>query len=370
MNWKIPLFKTYWDQKDIDAVTRVITRGTSWTNGPEVSEFESSIARFLGIPYALAFNSGTSALHAALCAHHVEGGEVIIPSFTFIATANAVILAGAKPVFADIESDTLALDAQDVEKKITSKTKAIMPIHYGGFPARDSIKLQEIAKKHNIALIEDAAESLGSHINGKMVGTFGDTAMFSLCQNKVISTGEGGILVTKSRDTYEKAKLLRSHGRFEKDEDYFFSIGESSYLQVGFNYRMSSIAAALGVSQLGKIKHTTDLRRTNAHYLTSKLSHMKLQTPIELPYHFAVYQMYSIRLPDKVARNALQKHLAQNEIMSKVYFDPIHKKSLYNEDINLTCTQQMSERVLTIPLYPTQTREELDLIIKCIGEVC
>ncbi len=144
MEWKIPLFKTYSDEEDVEAVAKVLRRGTYWANGPEIEKFEKKIADYLGVKYALTFNSGTSALHTLLLAHDVKGKEVIVPSFTFIATANTVILAGGKPVFAESEPDTFGLDAEDVEKRITNKTKAIIPLHYGGFPSRDIEKLREI----------------------------------------------------------------------------------------------------------------------------------------------------------------------------------------------------------------------------------
>ncbi|MDD5087138.1 MAG: aminotransferase class I/II-fold pyridoxal phosphate-dependent enzyme, partial [Candidatus Nanoarchaeia archaeon] len=234
MEWKIPLFKMYHDEEDVNAVSKVIRRGTYWATGPEITEFEKKIADFLNVKYALTFNSGTSALHVLLMAHDIKGKEVIVPSFTFVATANTVILAGGKPVFAESESDTFGLDAEDVEKRITEKTKAIIQLHYGGFPSRDIEKLKEIAEKHNLLLIEDAAESIGSSINGKMVGTFGNSAMISFCQNKVLAIGEGGIIVTNSEDVYEKAKLLRSHGRVELAQDYFSSTKDNDYIQPGF----------------------------------------------------------------------------------------------------------------------------------------
>jgi perosamine synthetase len=215
MTWKIPLFKIYWDDEDVEAVTEAIKAGMNWAVGPNVEQFEDLIASYVGTKYAVTFNSGTSALHAALLAHEIkQGDEVIVPSFTFIATVNAPLFVGAKPVFADIEKETLGLDPEDVNEKITEKTKAIMPIHYGGCPCKIR-ELKEIAEDNNLILIEDAAESLGAKIKDNKLGTFGDSAMFSLCAPKVITTGEGGMMVTKSKEVYEKMKLLRSHGRLE-----------------------------------------------------------------------------------------------------------------------------------------------------------
>ncbi|MFC1953263.1 DegT/DnrJ/EryC1/StrS family aminotransferase, partial [Chloroflexota bacterium] len=199
MNWRIPLFKIYWDKEDTNTVNVAITRGMGWAVGPEVTEFEEKLSQYLDIKYCLTFNSGTSALHAILLAYGIgPGDEIIVPSFTFIATANVALFVGAKPVFADIEEVTLGLDVEDVERKITSKTKAILPIHFAGCPCQiDGLK--RVAKKNNLLLIEDAAEALGADINGTKVGSIGDSAILSFCQNKLISTGEGGAVVTNSR---------------------------------------------------------------------------------------------------------------------------------------------------------------------------
>lgn len=373
MTWKISLFKTYSDQEDIDAVSDVIRRGTYWAVGPEIEEFEKKIAEYVGTKYALTFNSGTSALHALLLAHDVKDKEVIVPSFTFIATANAVVLAGGIPVFAESESETFGLDADDVKKKITNKTRAIIPLHYGGFPSKDIEELRKIADENKLLLIEDAAESLGSSINGKKVGSFGHSAMFSFCQNKVLAIGEGGLIVTDSQEIYEKSKLIRSHGRVEEAEDYFSSTGDNDYIQVGYNFRMSSMSAALGLSQFKKIQKIIDLRIEKGRYLSDNLSKINSITiPKELPNHYQVYQMYTIQLPDKEIRDSLQKHLTDNRIMSKVYFNPIHLKTIYknygSKKGDLPKTEQLSNRVLNIPLYPTIKKEELDYMIEIIKE--
>ena len=204
MNWKIPLFKIYWDKKDVDAVSKVIKSGENWAIGPEIEKLEKLIARYVGVKYAVAFNSGTSALHALMASYGFgEGDEIIVPSFSFISTANAPLFTKAKPVFAEIESATFGLDPKDVEKKITKKTRAIMPMHYGGAACQIQA-IKKIADKYNLILIEDAAESLGSSVAGKKVGTFGDSAIFSFCGPKVITTGEGGAVVTNNKDLFEK----------------------------------------------------------------------------------------------------------------------------------------------------------------------
>ena len=374
MTWKIPLFKTYWEDDDIEAVSRIIKRGTYWATGPEIEEFEKKIAEYVGTKYALVFNSGTSALHTLLLVHNVKGGEVIVPSFTFIATANAVLLAGGTPVFAESEAETYGLDSEDVRRRINKRTKAIIALHYGGFPSKEIKELRRIADENNILLIEDAAESLGASIGKKKVGTFGDSAIFSFCQNKVISTGEGGVIVTDSKEVYEKAKYLRSHGRVELSEDYFSSIKDNDYIQVGYNFRMPTISAALGLSQLKKVDKVIDLRQKTARYFSQGLKDIKgLETSKEIKGHKIVYQMYTIKLKDEKTRNDLQNHLAKKGIMSKVYFNPVHLKTIYVQDYDykkgdLPVTENLSKRVLTLPLYPGMKKEDIDYIIKSIKE--
>ena len=371
MKWKIPLFKSYWDQNDIDSITKVVKRGTYWATGPEVQEFENKIAKYVGTKYAISFNSGTSALHSLLLAYNIKSKEVIVPSFTFISTANAVLLAGGKTVFAETESQTYSLDAESVKEKITEKTKAIIPIHYGGLPSKDIFELKKITEDNNLLLIEDAAESLGSKYQGKKTGSFGDAAMFSFCQNKVITTGEGGIIVTDSKKIFEKMKLIRSHGRVEsRNNDYFSTTKEMDYIDIGYNFRMPTMTAALGLSQLKKIDKIIKMRREKAAYYNKKLKNInELITPIEQKNQKHVYQMYTIQLKNKKIRDKLQKHLTKKGIMTKVYFHPIHLKTYYKNKFgyqkgDLPKTEELSEKVLTLPLYPQLTKKDQEYIIQ------
>jgi perosamine synthetase len=373
MNWKIPLFKIYWDQNDIDAISNVIKRGTYWATGPEILEFEQQIAKFVDRKYCVSFNSGTSALHSILLALGITSGEVIVPSFTFISTANAVLLAGATPVFAETEGKTYGLDAESVKQKITDKTKAIIPLHYGGLPSIDIKELKELTDENNLLLIEDAAESLGSKMNSQMTGSFGDAAMFSFCQNKVITTGEGGMIVTDSKNVYEKMKLIRSHGRVESAvTDYFSTTKEMDYIDIGYNFRMPTMNAALGVSQLSKIDKIIKLRREKAKYYHEKLKEIEnIMLPTELKNQKHVYQMYTIQLKNKKTRDNLQKHLTKKGIMTKVYFYPIHLKTFYKNKFgykkeDLPKTEKISEKVLTLPIYPQLTKKNQEYIIKNI----
>jgi perosamine synthetase len=365
MSWKIPLFKIYWDKQDVSSVTRAIKAGANWAVGPNVSKFEEMIVNYTGAKYCAVLNSGTSALHALLLAYDVrKGDEVIVPSFTFIATANAVLLVGAKPVFADMESETFGLDPEDVEKKITSRTRAILPIHYGGCPCKVR-ELEEMAEDYNLLLIEDAAESFGAKIGDRKVGTFGDSAVLSFCQNKIITTGEGGAVVTDSREIYEKLKLIRSHGRLETS-DYFSSTEVMDYVALGYNLRMSNITAALGISQLEKIDKLIEMRRKNARYLTRELEQVKgITVPLPPESYHHVYQMYSVRVnPER--RDELIMYLAKKGIMTKVYFSPVHLTHLYKNELKYACklpvTEEISRQVLTLPMYPSLTIEEMDYI--------
>jgi len=367
MDWKIPLFKIYWDEEDIKIVGETIRRGMSWAIGPNIEKFEETLSRYVGTKYALVFNSGTSAMHAVLLACGIgPGDEVIVPSFTFIATANAPIFVGAKPVFADVERKTYGLDPEDVEEKITTRTKAIIPIHYGGCPCLIE-ELRETARKHNLLLIEDAAESLGAYVDGKKAGSFGNAAILSFCSNKVITTGEGGAVVTSDRETYEKLKLIRSHGRAET-ANYFSSTEYMDYIALGYNFRMSDITAALGIAQLKKIDKVIEMRRRNAQMLSARLSRIaEIEVLRPADNFFHVYQMYTIRVNEgKEKRDALSAYLANQGIMTKVYFHPVYQTHFYKNILGYKCdlpiTESLSRQVLTLPMYPALTEHEIDFI--------
>ena len=375
MEMKIPLFKTHWHESDVTAVQAVIKRGSYWAVGPEIKEFEKKLATFSDRKYALTFNSGTSALVALYRAIGVQGKEVMVPSFTFIATANAVILAGGIPIFVESEEETLGLDVEDVKNKITPNTKAIVALNYAGGVSKDIEKLREISEEKEIVLLEDNAHSLGVRKNGKLCGTFGVGAALSFCQNKLITTGEGGAVITDSQKLYEKMKLFRSHGRVENnDGDYFSSLEEHDYLEVGHNFRMSSINAALGLSQLENFAKTMQLRKESGEKLSEsleKIEGIKVPKPFENSDHF--YQMYTIMLENKEIRNSLQNYLNEKGIMCRVYYQPVHLKSFYKKRFgckegDLPKTEVISQRILTLPMYPGISNEELSYIIMEINK--
>jgi perosamine synthetase len=373
IKWKIPLYKITNDNEDVLAVKKVITRGTDWAIGPEIEHFEKLLADYVGVDHCLAFNSGTSALHASLLAIGTrEGDEVMVPSFTFIATPNSVLMVNALPRFVDIEQETFGINPDLVERTISKRARALIPVHYAGLPCKIE-EIASIAKRKKIYLIEDAAESLGSVVNGKNVGTFGDLSIFSFAGNKVITTGEGGAVVTNSKKIYDKLKLIRSHGR-KDSENYFSSTRNADYITIGYNWRMSSITAALAISQLRKIEKLIAMRRNHARYLSSKLKRLQgIVVPKEPVGSKHIYQLYSILLPTSKTRNALMEFLTRKGIMSKVFFYPCHLTSFYkklssSKRNSLKITENVSSRILTLPMYPGLQKEELDYIINSIGE--
>jgi perosamine synthetase len=371
MNWKLPLYKILTDEEDLRMVSDVIKRGQYWTIGPEIEQFENAVKEYVGSKYCIAFNSGTSALHAVLLAYGIKkNDEIIVPSFSFISTVNSVLFVNGHPIFSDIEEETYGLDPKIIEQKITQKTKAIIPMDYGGQSCK-MFELNSIANDNNLVLIEDAAEGLGASIKNKKVGSVSETAIFSFCGNKVLTTGEGGAVVTNSEEIHEKLKLLRSHGRVDK-MNYFDDPSHPQYLGIGYNWRMSSITAALGLSQINKLEKLIKMRQVNAAYLSSKLDKIsKIQTPNISKDNEHIFQMYTIRLPDVNIRDGLQSHLTKKGIFSKVYFDPIHLTAFYKNNFqipHLPITEKIAQQVISLPIYPNMTNEEKDYLVDSISE--
>lgn len=371
---EIPLFEIYWDETDIDAVNEVIRSGMHWACGDHIERLEDALAKYLGVKYCLVFNSGGTALQSLMKAYRFgPGDEVIVPSFTFIATAYAPMYVGAEPIFADIEKETFGLSPEDVSKKITPQTKALMPIHYGGMPCKID-ELKKIADDNGLILIEDAAEAFGAKFHGKQVGTFGHSSVFSFCQNKIFTTGEGGCVITEDKELCDKLKLIRSYGRVANG-DYFTNPENLDYKEAGHNYRMSTIQAALGLSQLKKVDKAISLRKKKANYLHNKLKDIgEINLPVPPSERYGpVYQMYTIWINDggKI-RDDLMDYLRNEGITTRIYFDPIHeytvfKKFLKNE-VHLPNTLELSKKVLSLPLYPSISKDKLDYIVNKIKE--
>ena len=372
---KIPLYRSFTDEEDIERVTAVLRRGSDWAIGPEVAEFESAVARYVGRKYGVSFNSGTSALHAAMLALRVGAGQkVVVPSFTFIATANAALFVGATPEFADIEDVTYGLDPESAEAAMGKKTTAMVPAHIGGVVCKSAEELERIAKKRKVAMIEDACEALGSRADERNAGTYGDASVLSFCANKVISTGEGGMVLTDDLKTYERLSLVKSHGRLDKTP-YFTTTNPPDYVGLGYNWRISSMTAALGLAQLAKLDKAVDGRRRVAGWITRGLAKVREVTPpLEPSGYKHTYQMYTLRVKSGAKeRDGLRDHLKKEGVFSKVYFDPIHKSRFYKgrpeaKRARLPVTDRVSGQVLTVPVFPTMAREEADYLAGSIAE--
>lgn len=373
----IPLFRIDWDETELKNAVESITRGGYWANGPFVDQFEELLAAYFDVEHAVVFNSGTSALISSLDAAGVgPGDEVIVPSFTFIATANAVKAVGARPVFADIEPAYYGLDPEAVRDAITEETAAIVPVHYAGHPCRIG-DLQEIAAAHDLHLIEDAAEAQGAHYEGQLVGTLGDAGVLSFCQNKIITTGEGGAVVTDDDGIAKRLRLRRSHGR--ASGEYFDSAETGEYVGMGYNFRMPDIAAALGVAQMERIEDIIDRRRSIAADLTERIAEVEgVHPPVEADGARHVYQLYTVAFDEAIDRDAVIEYLAERDIASKVYFDPVHLSRFYraehgSEPGMLPTTEAMSERVLSLPMHanlPLAHRQRIATELAAAVENC
>ena len=371
MAGKIPLYKIFTDREDNRAVNKVLQRGMDWAIGPEIAEFEKKLASYIGTKYCIAFNSGTSAGHAALLAININSGEVIVPSFTFISTANWPLMVNAKPKFVDIEEENFGLNPERVKSEITKNTKAIIPIHYGGLPCK-IIEINRIARNKKIPLIEDCAEAFGTKIKGVSVGTFGQMSIFSFAPNKILTTGEGGAICTDSRKIFEKLQLIRSHGRLI-NENYFKTSQLPNYISIGYNWRMSSMTAALGLSQFDKLDRIIQLRRRHARFYVSKLKKInEIKLPDEPKDHLHVYQLFTIQLKNNLIRHKLQKFLASKGIMTKIFFEPIHLSKFYKKSgfgkKSLSNTKKISQTVLSLPIFPGLKSEEITHICDSIKE--
>lgn len=364
----IPLSIPFITQDELKAIKEVLDSG--WlVEGPKNREFEEEFAKFIGVGSAVTLNSCTSALFLAIKALNITG-EVILPSFTFVASTNAVVTAGARPVFADVDYETCNINPDDVEKRITEKTQAIMPVHFGG-QAADMDALVGIAKKYNLCLIEDSAETIGGEYNGKKTGSFG-IGCFSFFPTKNMTTGEGGMLTTDDNSLAEKARTLAGHGisggAYERKEEKrpWFRVADMP----GYNFRMSNILAAIGVEQLKKIDRMNDLRRQHAQYLTEHLSQLGLDLPTEANNCKHVYQMYNIKI--KKGRDEFVLKLRERGVGASVHFDPpVHLHPYYMEKFgckrgDLPVTERLSESILTLPLYPTMKKNDLDTIISVV----
>lgn len=350
----IPINIPWVGKEEQKAVLDVLIGGalTSAANkgGTNVQEFEKLVCDFVGSKFAVAVNSGTAALQAALYAIDLKAGdEVIIPSFTFVATANAVLSTGAKPVFADILKNNFTIDPENIEKNITKKTRAIMPVHlYGNICEIEHIK--EIAKKHNLAIIEDAAQSMGSTFKNKHSGTLTKLGCYSLYPAKVMTSGEGGIIVTDDKKLYEKLLMIRNHGMVHGYDTRIF----------GLNLRMPEINAAIAKIQIKKLPDFLKKRRNNAKILSDLIKDYPVTLPQERKHEKVNWYLYTITLKK---RNDVLKKLNSFGIGAAAYYStPIHKTPLYKNKIKLQNTEWAADSVMSLPIHPKVTERDLHFI--------
>jgi len=363
----IPINISILDEKEKLEVMKVMDSGFLTTaaseGGAYVKKMQSSLESFLNVKHVLAVNSGTAALYASLLAIGVKpGDEVLIPSFTFLATANSVLLTGAKPVFVDIELNHYNMNPADLAKKITEKTKAVMPVHLYGHPAEMS-EITEIAAKHGLNIIEDAAQSLGSTYKGLQTGTLSDIGCFSLYASKIITSGEGGFIATNRTELAEKVKMIRNHGMISP-----YNSGT-----LGSNMRMPEIEAAIAYVQMSKLPTFLKSRRENAGYLSKALSTFSgVNLPTEAERCKSNWYLYTVLINKN--RDVVQRYLQSKGIGAAVYYNPpVHKSDIYKGnrfgDTSLDNTDFASNHVLSLPVHPKVTKDDLTLISTTLHEV-
>ncbi len=374
MGYKIPLFDLNFDEKEEQAV--INTLRSKWiSTGPKTVEFETLVTQMFKTKYAVAVSNCTVALHLALKLLGIgENDEVICPSLTFVATVNAILYLGAIPVFADISSfEDLTLNPDEIEKKVTSRTKAIIVMHYGGY-ACNMDAIMTIARKFNLKLVEDACHGPLAEYKGKKLGTIGDIGCFSFFSNKNISTGEGGMLVTSQTEVYEKARLLRSHGMTSLS--YERSKGHStSYdvIDLGYNYRMDDIRASIGIVQLSKLENDLKRRECIRNYYIERLSGIRgIIIPFKGFESFSSNYIFPVILENSTAikRDGVRERLAKAGIQTSVHYPAVHRFSIYKKyKTCLPVTNYVTDNLITLPMYAALTKEQIDFICDCLSQL-
>ncbi len=365
-----------WITKDDKRAVSQALNSRWLTGGPLVASFESAFAEYVGTKFAVAVNSCTAALHISMRALNIgPGDEVIVPDLTFAATANAPLFCGAKPVFADVDEDTFNLSSEQVLKKITSKTKAIIPVHYGGQPC-DMKELMEISRDHHLHLVEDCAHSLGAKYREKMTGSFGKLGCFSFYPTKIITTLEGGMVATNDELLCKRLRLLREHGMSrnalerEKGTTWKYDIAD-----LGYNYRLTDVQAALGMSQLKRIDSGIARRISIANHYDKSLqsANQDLIIPKRMPDRSHIFHLYTIKVPkSKKAndRNAMFQKLAAAGIQCSVHYAPLHLMTYYKQFLKendvFPVAKDIGEQILTLPLYPTLSRKDVVIISRTL----
>ena len=367
----IPYGRQNIDQDDIDAVIEVLR--SAWiTQGPWGEEFEKQVAAYCGVSYAVAFNSGTSALHAAIYAARIgPGDEVITSPITFLATANAAIYTGARPVFVDMDINSYCIDPQLIEAAITPRSRAIVPVDYAGYPVDMSV-IKEIARKHNLLIIEDAAHALGAWRQGRAVGQDADMSILSFHPVKHITTGEGGMVLTNNPELQERLRRFRSHGIVRDASRMMENYGPWYYemQSLGYNFRLSDIQAALGISQLKKLENFVEERQRIARYYDRAFAGMKQLNippqPVAGDRH--AYHLYPLLLSSGIDRRKLFSYLREREIGVQVHYIPVHLQPYYRKNYaygpgDFPVAEDFYRREISLPIFPGLKREEQDYVI-------
>lgn len=373
----LPLAKASITEEELKAVEEVLKSG--WlTTGAKVKEFEENMQKYLGVKKAIGLTSCTGGLHIALAALGIGAGdEVIVPTYTFVATAHVVEWVGAKPVMVDSEKDTFNIDPLAIEKAITPKTKAIIPVHFAGH-ACDMGAIMQIAKKHNLYVIEDAAHAIGTEYGGQKIGNFGDVTVFSFYVTKTITTAEGGMAVTNDE---ELGKKLKRFGYFGVDKDAFNRYSEKGtwYYEViepGFKYNMDNIQGTMGVEQLKKLEAFITKRRELAQHYTKLLKDVStVITPTEKSYTRHAYHLYPLVLnTDKVTRDEFIAKLKEYNIGTSVHFIPLHLHPYYQQKYgfkkgDFPAAEWLFEREVSLPLYPGMNLQDVEYVVNVIKEI-
>jgi dTDP-4-amino-4,6-dideoxygalactose transaminase len=372
MEWKVSLSDIDFGTEEKEAVQRVLDKG--WlAMGEETQQFEQEFASYLGVQHALAVTNGTASLHLAVLALGLKpGDEVIVPSLTFVATANAILYAGGVPVFADITSEeNLNISPASIQEKITSRTRGIMVVHYGGYPC-DMPAILEIAREHNLFVVEDAAHAPGADIDGRMIGGWGDIASFSFFPNKNMTTGEGGMLVTNNPELAQKMRTLRSHGMttltWDRHRGHAWSY---DVVELGYNYRIDEIRSTIGREQLKKLEDSNTRRRqlTAMYHQLLQQSVPEIVTPFSKhPWQTSAH-ILPILLPEGVDRAQFAQAMKENGVQTSLHYPPIHQFQYYRENglspkTPLTLTEQVALREVTLPLYPTLQPSSVEYVVE------
>ena len=373
----VPFFVPWITREDKKAVIDALN-SSLLTDGPKLRQFESAFAKFTGARYAIGVSNATSALHLSIKSLGIgKGDEVIVPDMTFVATANAVVLSGAVPVFADVEKETMNISIDSIKKKINSKTKAIIPVHFAGNVC-DIITISKIARKNNLVVIEDCAHAIGARYDKKHVGNFGSTGCFSFYPTKNITTIEGGMVITNSKKTAEYVMSARNHGltktlvqRYASGKPWDYDVIES-----GYNYRLDEIRSALGLSQLKRIKKLNTLRKKTFEYYNNRLKYVKgLVTPHSSANNDHAYHLYIMRVKknNNVSRDELFTKLLKYGIKTTVHYKPLHEFTAFNKFKNnnedIKNSKQLYEEIISLPFYPNMPKKQQDFVIDCIIKI-